>query len=42
MGIKIKIVSELMGHSNVQITYNTYVHIVQEQRVKAINELDKQ
>ncbi|MDO5519782.1 MAG: tyrosine-type recombinase/integrase [bacterium] len=41
MGIEIKIVSELMGHSNVQITYNTYVHILQEQRVKAIKELDK-
>lgn len=38
--VDIKIVSELLGHSNVAFTYNTYVHILDEQKIKAINMLD--
>lgn len=39
-GIDVKIVSELLGHSNVAITYNTYIHLIKEQKVKAIQSLD--
>ena len=35
----IKIVSELLGHSNVSITYNTYIHIIKEQKAKALETL---
>ena len=28
--VDIKIISELLGHSSVQITYDTYVHILEE------------
>ena len=38
-GVDIKIVSELLGHSNVSITYNTYIHVIKEQKVKAISSL---
>ena len=39
-GVDVKIVSELLGHSNVTITYNTYIHLIKEQKVKAIQSLD--
>jgi len=39
-GVDVKIVSELLGHSNVVITYNTYIHVLQKQKVRAIAELD--
>lgn len=39
-GVDAKIVSELLGHSNVAITYNTYIHLIKEQKVKAIQSLD--
>lgn len=39
-GIDIKIVSEILGHTNVNFTYNTYVHILDEQKVKAMSVLD--
>lgn len=39
-GIDIKIVSEILGHTNVNFTYNTYVHILDEQKVKAMSALD--
>lgn len=38
-GVDIKIVSELLGHSNVSVTYNTYIHIIKEQKIKAISKL---
>lgn len=40
-GTDIKVVSELLGHSDISITYNTYVHIIKEQKVKAISTLDE-
>lgn len=40
-GIDIKIVSELLGHADVTFTYNTYVHIINEQKNKAILMLDE-
>ena len=35
--VDIKTVSTLLGHSDVTITYNTYIHIVKEQAAKALN-----
>lgn len=34
--VEIKTVSELLGHSDVTITYNTYIHIIKEQKAKAL------
>lgn len=35
-GVDVKTVSELLGHSNVTVTYNTYIHLIQEQKVQAM------
>ena len=35
--VDIKIVSELLGHTDVRFTYNRYIHIIQEQKAEAIN-----
>lgn len=35
-GVDIKTVSELLGHADVSITYNTYIHVIQEQKKKAL------
>ena len=40
LGIEVKVVSEILGHSSIQITYNKYVHIIQEQKMKAVTLLD--
>lgn len=37
--VDIKIVSELLGHSSVSITYNTYIHVIKEQKAQAIKSL---
>ena len=39
-GIDIKIVSDILGHKDVAFTYNTYVHILEEQKVQAMSLLD--
>lgn len=39
-GIDVKIVSELLGHKDIQTTYNIYIHILQEQKASAINLFD--
>ena len=36
-GIDIKIVSELLGHSDIAFTYNTYIGITKEDKTKAVN-----
>lgn len=36
-GVEIKTVSELLGHSDVTITYNTYIHVIKEQKAKALD-----
>ena len=38
---EVKVVSELLGHSNTKITENIYIHVIQHQRVKAIQSIDK-
>lgn len=39
-GVDIKTVSEILGHKDVSVTYNTYIHLIQEQKMNAINLLD--
>ena len=40
-GCDIKVVSELLGHADTKITENIYIHLIQEQKVKAIQDIDK-
>jgi site-specific recombinase XerD len=40
-GVDIKVVSELLGHADVSTTYNIYVHLINEQKQKAIEMLDE-
>lgn len=39
-GVDVKTVSEILGHKDVSVTYNTYIHLIQEQKINAINLLD--
>lgn len=39
-GIDVKVVSEILGHATISITYDTYIHLIKEQKVKAIQSLD--
>lgn len=39
-GIDIKIISEMLGHSSVSFTYNTYVHLIEEEKAKVISQLE--
>ena len=39
-GADIKVVSELLGHKDVSVTYNTYVHILPKQHQSAISLFD--
>ena len=39
-GVDISVVSSLMGHSSVRITYDAYIKIIEEQKVAAITLLD--
>lgn len=38
-GIEVKIVSEILGHSSVKITYDTYIHLIEEQQKLAVQNL---
>ena len=38
--VDIKIVSRLLGHTDVGITYNTYIHLLKEDLPSATNTLD--
>lgn len=40
-GCSIKIVSELLGHCDTKVTENIYIHDIQKQKIKAIEDLDK-
>ena len=35
-GVGIEVISKLMGHSNITITYNKYIHAIQEEEAKAM------
>lgn len=39
-GVDVKTVSELLGHSDVGITYDTYIHLIQEQRIIAVDTIE--
>ena len=39
-GVNVKLVSQILGHSNIQVTYDTYIHLIKEQEMKAVNLLD--
>lgn len=41
LGVDIKTVSEILGHSNVSITLNIYAHSLMEQKKKAIDKLNE-
>lgn len=36
-GVDIKIVSELLGHADISITYDTYIHVINEQKKAALD-----
>lgn len=40
-GVDVKTVSEILGHSDVSVTYNIYIHIIEEQKFAAINLLNE-
>lgn len=35
-GVPIEVISKILGHSKISITYNIYIHILQEQQVEAL------
>ncbi len=35
-GVPIEVISKLMGHANINITYQKYIHVIQEQQIKAM------
>lgn len=38
-GVDIKVVSTLLGHSDINVTYNTYIHIIREQQEAAVKSI---
>ena len=40
-GVDIKTISELLGHSDIAITYNTYVHIIKKLKRDAVYSINK-
>ena len=38
--VNIKVVSKLLGHSDISVTYNIYIHLMQEKLSDATNSLD--
>lgn len=39
-GIDVKTVSAILGHASTSITYNTYIHLINEQKVEAMKIID--
>lgn len=39
-GCEIKIVSDLLGHTSTKVTENIYIHLIQAQKIKAIQNID--
>ena len=40
VGEDVKVVSSLLGHADINITYNTYIHIIEEQKAQAVAKID--
>lgn len=38
-GVDIKLISEMLGHASVSFTYNTYVHLIEEEKAKTIKRI---
>ena len=38
-GVDIKVISKLLGHSSVKITYDIYVHVIEEQQIAAVKNI---
>lgn len=36
-GVDVKIVSELLGHADISVTYDTYIHVINEQKRAALD-----
>lgn len=36
-GVDIKVISEILGHSTVQFTYDRYIHVINEMNAEAVN-----
>ena len=41
-GVDISVVSKLMGHKNISVTYNVYIHILNQSQIDAINMFNKE
>jgi integrase len=39
-GIDVKVISELLGHANIGVTYDTYVHLIDSKKTDAVMALD--
>lgn len=39
-GVPISVVSALMGHSSVTVTYNKYIHVLQDEKVTAVSKVN--
>jgi len=39
-GVDIKLISEMLGHASVSFTYNTYIHLIEEEKAKTITQID--
>lgn len=39
-GVDIKVISDILGHASVNFTYNTYVHIIDQQKTAAVDLLN--
>lgn len=39
-GVDAKVISDLLGHSDISITYNIYTHVIKEQKMKAVQSLN--
>lgn len=40
-GVPLKVVSEMLGHSNINITANTYMHVNQDMQEEAVNKIEE-
>ena len=39
-GCTVKVVSEILGHSDTKITENIYIHVIQQQKIQAVQNID--
>ena len=39
-GVDVKVISELLGHSDISVTYDIYTHVIESQKKKAVDVLN--